>query len=398
MWKDRTVLLFMFTTFATGLCGSFFFPLSSLFMVEALEATPAMLSAYLVLTVFSTVVVSQFIAYYSDRGWSRKVILLVAFTCYLITVLGFAFIRDYYLAVAIAFVFGSVGGAIYGQAFALAREYADEFLADKATTFLSSMRAAMALAWVFGPPAAFIVKAEFGFAATFMVSAVVIVATIAVIFFFLPDGVMKEEQTEDSPVLIPWYKKAPIVLFCFAMLMTFFANGLYVTAMPLYVTKELGLGDSWPGTFYGAAALFEIPIMLAAGWLATKYGSNRVLAVGLVCGMLFFAGMLYVVSPWQIIAMQVCNGVFVGVTATLGMVALQDMMRDQLGVASTLFSNVLQGSTLLSSVAIGVVAGVYNFYSTLYLSLAGTILGLMFLVFAALSANKTQESAQLATE
>ena len=122
MWTNRTAILFLFTTFATGLCGSFFFPLSSLFMVEALNATPAMLSAFLVLSVFSSVVVSQFIAYRSDRGWKRKRILLVSFCGYLVTVLGFSFIRDYYLAVAISVVFGSVTGAIYGHGFAFASE------------------------------------------------------------------------------------------------------------------------------------------------------------------------------------------------------------------------------------------------------------------------------------
>lgn len=390
MWTNRTAILFLFTTFATGLCGSFFFPLSSLFMVEALNATPAMLSAFLVLSVFSSVVVSQFIAYRSDRGWKRKRILLVSFCGYLVTVLGFSFIRDYYLAVAISVVFGSVTGAIYGQAFALAREYADRHLNDQATTFLSTLRAGMALAWVFGPPIAFIIKAEYGFSATFLMSAGMIVVTIAIVFFFLPDGEMKEEKVEDAPTAIPWYQRASVVLFCLSMLMTFFANGLYLTAMPLYITKELGLSESLPGTFLGIAALCEIPIMLAAGWLAAKYGGNRVVGVALVCGMVFFIGIIKATEVWQLIAMQICNGIFVGITASLGMVILQDMMKDQLGVASTLFSNVLQGSTLLASISIGIVGGMYNYYSTFYLSLGGTVLGLVFLAMAALRNRSTR--------
>ncbi|PKF81598.1 MFS transporter [Vibrio sp. vnigr-6D03] len=390
MWTNRTAILFLFTTFATGLCGSFFFPLSSLFMVEALNATPAMLSAFLVLSVFSSVVVSQFIAYRSDRGWKRKRILLVSFCGYLVTVLGFSFIRDYYLAVAISVVFGSVTGAIYGQAFALAREYADRHLNDQATTFLSTLRAGMALAWVFGPPIAFIIKAEYGFSATFLMSAGMIVITIAIVFFFLPDGEMKEEKVEDAATAIPWYQRASVVLFCLSMLMTFFANGLYLTAMPLYITKELGLSESLPGTFLGIAALCEIPIMLAAGWLAAKYGGNRVVGVALVCGMVFFIGIIKATEVWQLIAMQICNGIFVGITASLGMVILQDMMKDQLGVASTLFSNVLQGSTLLASISIGIVGGMYNYYSTFYLSLGGTVLGLVFLGMAALRNRSTR--------
>lgn len=159
--------------------------------------------------------------------------------------------------------------------------------------------------------------------------------------------------------------------------------------MPLYITKELGLSESLPGTFLGIAALCEIPIMLAAGWLAAKYGGNRVVGVALVCGMVFFIGIIKATEVWQLIAMQICNGIFVGITASLGMVILQDMMKDQLGVASTLFSNVLQGSTLLASISIGIVGGMYNYYSTFYLSLGGTVLGLVFLAMAALRNRST---------
>lgn len=184
MFADRTAMLFILTTFSTGLCGSFFHPLSSVFLVESLGASPYMLSAYMVLSVVSSVVMSQFIAYNSDKSWQRKKTLLVAFSCYLITVVSFAFIRSYYLAVGIAFVFGSISGAIYGQIFALGREYADEHLKDNSTTFLSTMRAGMALAWVFGPPIAFTLKGAFGFSAAFLASACVTVLTIVVVFSY----------------------------------------------------------------------------------------------------------------------------------------------------------------------------------------------------------------------
>ncbi len=380
MWTNKTALLFLFTTFATGLCGSFFFPLSSLFMVEALNATPAMLSAFLVLSVFSSVVVSQCIAYHSDRGWKRKTILLCSFCSYLVTVLGFSYIHDYYLAVAISIVFGSAAGAIYGQAFALAREYADRHLNESAATFLSTLRAGMALAWVFGPPIAFIIKAEYGFSATFLLSASMIALTIVIVFLFLPDSEMKVEAVEETPEVVPWYQRTSIVLFCLSMLMIFFANGLYLTAMPLYVTKELGLNESLPGMFYGTAALFEIPIMLVAGSLAVKYGGQRMVGVALICGMVFFTGIIYATEIWQLIAIQLFNGVFIGINATLGMVILQDMMKDQIGVASTLFSNVLQGSTLLASLSIGIVGGLYDYHATFYLCVFGTVLGLIFLL------------------
>ncbi|MBN8110566.1 MFS transporter, partial [Vibrio vulnificus] len=40
MYQDKPALLFIMTALVTGLCGAFFYPLSSLFIVEALGASP----------------------------------------------------------------------------------------------------------------------------------------------------------------------------------------------------------------------------------------------------------------------------------------------------------------------------------------------------------------------
>ncbi|MDN3682198.1 sugar efflux transporter [Vibrio tapetis subsp. quintayensis] len=379
MFADRTAILFILTTFASGLCGSFFYPLSSVFMVEHLGATPYMLSAYMILAVVSSVVMSQFIAYNSDKSWRRKRILLVAFSCYFITVVSFAFLDNYYVAVGIAFVFGSVSGAIYGQLFALGREYADEHLEESGVTFLSTMRAGMAVAWVFGPPIAFILKGAFGFSASFLASATMVVVTILVVYFFLPDGETTKNTESSENVDFKWYKNAPILLLSVALLAMFAANNLYITSMPLYFSQELSIGASWAGMLFGCAALCEIPIMLKAGRLSERFGVYKLLLVASVVGTLFYMGMAMANQVWQFFALQIVNGIFVGIIATLGMVALQDRMKHQLGVASTLFSNLMQVSILLSSVSVGLVAQKYNYHSTLYVSFGATACAFMLM-------------------
>ena len=119
MHKDRTAILFIVTAFISGLCGAFFYPLSSLFIVEALGASPMMLSAYMVTAVVSSVIVSQVIARYSDQGWQRKRILIVSLSCYLVTVVSFIFIREFWLAIVVVTLFGSISGASFGQLLSL---------------------------------------------------------------------------------------------------------------------------------------------------------------------------------------------------------------------------------------------------------------------------------------
>ncbi|WP_063668606.1 sugar efflux transporter [Aliivibrio fischeri] len=378
MYKDKTSLLFIFTAFITGLCSAFFYPLSSLFIVEELDASPMMLSLYMTLAVSSSVIVSQFIAKRSDTHWNRKTILMISLASYLILVASFTVIRDYWLAITMAVVFGSVSGASFGQLFALGREYGDRHVTNS-TSFLATMRAGLAIAWVFGPPAAFMLKAQFGFSAAFAVSAITVSVAILIIAKLIPDNVVTKEErtaaiTEHKPL------GRIVILYCFIIVCAFSANNLYITSMPLYLSQELQVDVSWLGLMFGVAAACEIPVMLGAGKMAEKMGTTRVMTLGVISGAMFFLVMLSSTSFTSMLIAQILNGFFIGVCATLGMVALQDMMKDRLGTASTLFSNMLNISVLVSSVLVGVVGELYNYYSALYLCFIGAIIAAVLLI------------------
>lgn len=392
MHKDRTAILFIITAFISGLCGAFFYPLSSLFIVEALGASPMMLSAYMVTAVVSSVIVSQVIARYSDQGWQRKRILIVSLSCYLVTVVSFIFIREFWLAIVVVTLFGSVSGASFGQLFALGREYGDSRFEDS-TSFLSIMRAGIAIAWVFGPPVAFILKAQFGFNASFAASAFIVCTAIVVIACYLPDSVVKPDIEEKDKVTAPSSINFLIVLYAFVVVFAFAANNLYIVSMPLYLSQELKVEANWLGVLFGVAALCEIPVMFYAAKLAARFGTVRVMSVGLVSGCLFFVTMLIATDKAMLIAAQIFNGIFIGSCATLGMVALQDMMRDRLGTASTLFSNLLNVSMLAASLAVGVVGELFSYYSAFYVCLFAIVLAYLLLSLFAYKLNKKQRQA-----
>uniref|UniRef100_UPI003F58AE7C MFS transporter n=1 Tax=Vibrio cholerae TaxID=666 RepID=UPI003F58AE7C len=187
------------------------------------------------------------------------------------------FIRSYSLAIIVVVLFASVSGASFGQLFALGREYADQHLTDK-TTFLSTMRAGIAIAWVFGPPAAFMLKASFGFNAAFAVSALIVFLGIVLIARYLPAGDKASTQSSQSNqrtlVKYSLHKRALIVLYCLVLVFTFASNNLYITSMPLYLSRELMVPEHWLGILFGTAALCEIPVMLMAGKLAARWEST----------------------------------------------------------------------------------------------------------------------------
>lgn len=382
MLQDRTAILFVITATIIGLCCAFFYPLTSLFLVEQLNASPMMLSLYMVVAVISSVSVSQVIAGKSDRGWQRKTILLISVSCQLVTVVSFIFIRDYWIAIAVVALLGSISGAAFGQLFALGREYGDKYVTDSAS-FVSTMRAGIAIAWVFGPPLAFLLKAAYGFEASFTVAAIVIALSILVIFRGIPN-VERNLRVEKEPSRANggWVSSVNplVVIYCLIIVLAFAANNLYIVSMPLYLSQELKVDANWLGVLFGVAALCEIPVMLWAGKLARRWSALTIMKVGIASGVLFYSVMLVATNYTHLIVAQILNGIFIGTCATLGMVVMQDMMKDKLGTASTLFSNMLQLSMLVSSLSVGIVGELFNYYSSFYVSLLGVSLALILLI------------------
>ncbi|MCA4023867.1 MFS transporter [Vibrio vulnificus] len=382
MLQDRTAILFVITATIIGLCGAFFYPLTSLFLVEQLNASPMMLSLYMVVAVISSVSVSQVIAGKSDRGWQRKTILLISVSCQLVTVFSFIFIREYWIAIVVVSLLGSISGAAFGQLFALGREYGDKYVTDSAS-FVSTMRAGIAIAWVFGPPLAFLLKAAYGFEASFAVAATIIATSILVIFLGIPN-VERNLRVEKEPSRANggWVSSVnPLVsIYCLIIVLAFAANNLYIVSMPLYLSQELKVDANWLGVLFGVAALCEIPVMLWAGKLAKRWSALTIMKVGIASGVLFYSVMLLATNYTHLIVAQILNGIFIGTCATLGMVVMQDMMKDKLGTASTLFSNMLQLSMLVSSLSVGVVGELFNYYSSFYVSLFGVSLALILLI------------------
>ncbi len=382
MLQDRTAILFVITATIIGLCGAFFYPLTSLFLVEQLNASPMMLSLYMVVAVISSVSVSQVIAGKSDRGWQRKTILLISVSCQLVTVFSFIFIREYWIAIVVVSLLGSISGAAFGQLFALGREYGDKYVTDSAS-FVSTMRAGIAIAWVFGPPLAFLLKAAYGFEASFTVAATIIAMSILVIFLGIPN-VERNLRVEKEPSRANggWVSSVnPLVsIYCLIIVLAFAANNLYIVSMPLYLSQELKVDANWLGVLFGVAALCEIPVMLWAGKLARRWSALTIMKVGIASGVFFYSVMLLATNYTHLIVAQILNGIFIGTCATLGMVVMQDMMKDKLGTASTLFSNMLQLSMLVSSLSVGVVGELFNYYSSFYVSLFGVSLALILLI------------------
>lgn len=156
----------------------------------------------------------------------------------------------------------------------------------------------------------------------------------------------------------------------------FTAFNSYIVTMPLYVTQELKLNESWPGYMLGLAAFLEIPIMLIAAKVAKKVGLKSIIVVGAICLVLFLVAMNFVVDKWHFLYIQLLSALFIGLVSSMGMVYFQELLPTIPGQSTSLFINAgtagqIAGGALISLSALG---------SYRYIFMAGVGISLLALI------------------
>ncbi|AMG29906.1 MFS transporter [Grimontia hollisae] len=379
---SKSSLCYLLVSLFAGLSGGFFYPLLGIFVVDGLHASSLQMGIFMAISILSGVVVSQRIAKLSDVGWDRRQIILLAQSAFIVVMMLFMVIRDFYLALAVMIFISSFTAAALPQTFAIGREFADKNLGDKSTLFVSLMRAMISLSWVIGPPLAFILYDAFGFNGAFMFAAANMMISLLIVWRWFPSTKLNETESSDgSAMRQPWHKIPGAPLYLCAVFMLFMANNMYVMSIPLYVTKELEMAGAVAGQLLGLAAFVEIPVMVLAGLWAAKMAPQRLMVLSAAAACLFYTLLFHADTLWQMYALQLLNGLAVGISASLGMVVIQNKMPNQMGVATTLFNSAIMVASLASSMTVGVVAELYNYHSVmLAMLLAGAVaFGLLLL-------------------
>lgn len=374
--KPTNVVAFAFLliAFLTGIASSFQQPTLSLFLTEEIKVSPIMMGYFYALNAIIGIVLSQILAKYSDKLPDRRHVIL--FCCILATsgCLVFAYNRNYYVLLIIGTALLGLGSASNPQSFAMAREYADSTGKDS-VMFSTIMRTQISLAWIVGPPLSFSVALNWGFDWMYLIAASAFLFSALITTTLLPK-ISRKTQLSASTLQAPsTYRKS--VAYLFAMIfLVFTCNSMYLINMPLYIIHELNLDPQLAGILMGTAAGLEIPIMILGGYL-TKYFSKKSLVFSaILAGFVFYLGLLFIHTAWQLIIWQMFNAIFIGIMATLGMVYFQDLMPNQAGVATTLFSNAAKLSWVSGGILAGFISQSWHYNGVFYLSLMALTVGI----------------------
>ena len=352
---------FMLVAFMMGIAGALQAPTLSLFLSREVGAQPFWVGLFYTVNAIAGIVVSLALAKRSDSQGDRR--RLIMFCCLMAVgnALLFAFNRHYLTLITGGVMLASIANAAMPQLFALAREYADSS-AREVVMFSSVMRAQLSLAWVIGPPLAFMLALNYGFTTMFSIAASIFVISLALIAVKLPSVARVAQPSEADGASLPaggWQDKNVRMLFIASTLM-WTCNTMYIIDMPLWISSDLGLPDSLAGILMGTAAGLEIPAMILAGYYVKRWGKRKMMVAAVAAGVLFYIGLILFQHRTALLALQLFNAIFIGIVAGIGMLWFQDLMPGRAGAATTLFTNSISTGVILAGVLQGALSQSYG--------------------------------------
>ncbi|MFJ2976547.1 sugar efflux transporter [Kluyvera sp. NPDC087067] len=360
---------FMMVAFMMGIAGALQAPTLSLYLSREVGVQPFWVGLFYTVNAIAGIVVSLGLAKRSDsRGDRRK---LIMFCCLMAVgnALLFAFNRHYLTLITCGVLLASIANAAMPQLFALAREYADSS-AREVVMFSSVMRAQLSLAWVIGPPLAFMLALNYGFTAMFSIAAVIFAISLALIALTLPSVARVEQPADTVQLPLSGWKDSNVRMLFIASTLMWTCNTMYIIDMPLWISSDLGLPDSLAGILMGTAAGLEIPAMILAGYYVKRFGKRRMMVTAVAAGVLFYIGLIFFHSHTSLLVLQLFNAVFIGIVAGIGMLWFQDLMPGRAGAATTLFTNSISTGVILAGIIQGALAQNFGHFAV-YWVIAG---------------------------
>ena len=321
---------FMLVAFMMGVAGALQAPTLSLFLSREVGAQPFWIGLFYTVNAIAGIGVSLWLAKRSDSQGDRRKLIIFCCLMAIGNALLFAFNRHYLTLITCGVLLASLANTAMPQLFALAREYADNS-AREVVMFSSVMRAQLSLAWVIGPPLAFMLALNYGFTVMFSIAAGIFTLSLVLIAFMLPSVARVELPSENALSMQGGWQDSNVRMLFVASTLMWTCNTMYIIDMPLWISSELGLPDKLAGFLMGTAAGLEIPAMILAGYYVKRYGKRRMMVIAVAAGVLFYTGLIFFHSRMALMTLQLFNAVFIGIVAGIGMLWFQDLMPGRAG-------------------------------------------------------------------
>ncbi|QRF22762.1 MFS transporter [Alicyclobacillus sp. TC] len=373
-------LVFSITLVGVGLAVTR--PYLSLYLTNQIHTSPVELGAFMCTNGIGGIIASTWLGKKSDTGTPKKFIILLSCLSAGCGYACFLFMHNYIqLLIFTTFLLG-MGAAAFPQLFAYARESAIASTTSHPARTIASLRAFFSFAWVVGPLFGAWGLSLLGYNGLFMSTSLIYFLIFGVALLSLQRRQHTQIPKIESSTLWKNLQRREIfysiIAFVFASTASS-VNGMY---MPLFVTRTIGAQEHVVGWVFSLSAGLEIPIMIGLSAVSEKIEKRKILLFGIICGILYYTGVIFTDAAWQMLILQVFCAIFIAIISSTGMSYFQDFMPESAGSATTLFSNTNNIGSVAGSLLGGTIAQTLGFRAV-YESNIGLALFAFFLLYLA---------------
>jgi MFS transporter, SET family, sugar efflux transporter len=347
------------TNFVLGLTSAFIAPFGSLWATQEIGMSQRFLGVFMTVNSLSAIVVTSLLARWSDSHVTRRTLLCAGACAGALGNIGYAFVREPLLLLAIGSSALAVASLSFAQLFAHVREELGrpEHEGADVPFAMGVLRACYALAWMIGPNLGAWIKVRFGYQGLFLATTAFFLLLLCFVVCFVARRTPVAAARPAERGLAAWGLRQPLLLaHCAAFGLMFAAFTLNGLNLPLFLTKTLGGSEKDVGAAFAISPLFEMLFMVVFGHLAARGHQRSVILLGASASVCYFIALGFVTAPWQVYPLQVLNAAAVAVTVSVAIPFVQDLLPGKTGVATSLFSNSLKVGSLLGFATFGALA------------------------------------------
>ncbi|MFZ5495891.1 MAG: sugar efflux transporter [Verrucomicrobiota bacterium] len=341
-----------------GMAYSFVAPFYSMFGTIEVGMSNWVFGVFMTVTSLSGIVLTTFLARWSDTRISRRTILLLACFCGVAGYSGYAFVRNVCWLTVIGSLALGVSSITFAQLFAYQREFLTRHgvPAGEAPLYMNIFRLLFSLAWTIGPAIGAWVMIHWSYEGIFLGCAGFFLILLGIVWRYIPARPAAAAALAAKVPLRQVLRRPDLLCYFAAFVVVFICITMGMMNLPLLILRTLGGSEQQVGIAYSVAPVFELPFMFWFGLLASRGHPGRLLRVGMIIAIAYYALLAQVQAPWQIYVAQILSAAMIAVVSGIAITFFQSYIPDQPGTATNLYTTANRIGSTIGYLSFGVLA------------------------------------------
>ncbi len=362
-WRRLTghpeFLIMVLGNLVLGMAYSFVAPFYSMFGTIEVGMSNWVFGVFMTITSLSGIAITTILARWSDTRFNRRSILLLSCLCGAAGYAGYAFVRDVVWLTVIGSTVLGVSSITFAQLFAYEREALPRLgvPAAEAPLYMNIFRLTFSLAWTIGPAIAAWVMIHYSYQGIFLVCAMLFLILLLIVWRYIPARPPSSASTAARTPLRQILRRGDLLCYFTAFVLVFICITMGMMNLPLMVLRTLGGTEQQVGIIFSVAPVFELPFMFYFGVLASRGSPGRLIRIGLVIAIAYYALLSQVQAPWHIYPVQILSAAMIAVVSGIAITFFQSYIPDQPGTATNLYTTANRIGSTIGYLSFGTLVG-----------------------------------------